>query len=256
MESTRWLSSRKLALVNCVVGIPALLAGVRNSLVLRSLPSPMGPWQLTAILAPGILVPGILFLFYFAFYRDGGPLRITTRFRWLALSGAVGFTIFFAIDMPWAIRLAGPWRGASVLDLVQPWSIWHLSGLLSELANLAHVLLLIALFREASDDIPQEWTPSRFLRIATAAAAIVWGLWVAYNLLALIVTPLSYFTMRKYVLEAGRTPPSLASYIYHNVRGFFSQACLVVAPIIVFKSLPRHSREKSGNEYLVTGFPD
>lgn len=186
--------------------------------------------------------------FYFALYRNQSALRIPKRLRLLALLAAFIISGFVVIELPNWIRSLSQygaaistldWRAGAttVLIFVQdPRTIGQLSTVFAEFANIAYVLLLIALFRQQSDPPDTEAPTSRLLNRATKAAVIASGLIVFAVLLVLLLTPYTFYTLRKYALQIGRTPPAFLDLFLRQLRTTLQQACLFAAPYIVYRS--------------------
>ncbi len=115
-------------------------------------------------------------------------------------------------------------------------TISQVSIVLGELSSLAYILLLLAFFHRANShrsteaDVPV----SGLLRFVTKLALVAWGLWVAFNLVRLCLTPYAYLQLRSAALQIGRRPPQLGSLMADAIRTLLDQACLFMAPYIVY----------------------
>ncbi len=144
----------------------------------------------------------ILPLFYFALSRHDGTLRFSKHARFACIVGAIAGVIVMAAGLP-------EW-----LDTSRP-AATTVKMLLSDFATLACVLLLIALFRQTTGPCDPI---SRLLSVMTRVAVIAGGIWMAFNLVALILRP-------------GRGA----------IRTVLEQACLFTAPYVVYSGAPRRS---------------
>ena len=169
------------------------LAGITCAAIVASLPIPM--WIATrAMLATpsahsasgwtAIVVAyafsAILPVFYFALSREGsrdaGTPRLPERFRAVSLAGAIAGGIVIAAGVP-------EWLEVSSFDLTA------LRMLLSDLANFACTLLLVAFYRGPGGVPETDVPPSDLLRGITRVAVFAGGIWFIFNLLGLALTP-------------------------------------------------------------------
>jgi hypothetical protein len=65
---------------------------------------------------------------------------------------------------------------------------------------------------------------------------LTWGVWVAFNLLRVLALPYVYSQTRHYLISIGHDRPIFADMAKEVVPAFLSQACLWVAPYIVYRS--------------------
>ena len=124
-----------------------------------------------------------------------------------------------------------------------PWTINYGSTLRAGFSDLSYILLLIALSRQATDTSSADVPNSRLLRLVTKVAVIAWGIWLAFNLVRVVLTPYSYSQLRNYALQDGVTPPKLANAMVDAIRTLLSQDCLFTAPYVVYKGRRRQSSE-------------
>jgi hypothetical protein len=108
-------------------------------------------------------------------------------------------------------------------------------------------LLLFAFSRQSDDesfaraDVPA----SGFLRFVTKAAFILYGIWVAFNLFRVVATPFIHSLLEHLTLKGGRTPPPLSRTMLEVIQMALTQACLFIAPYVVYKSLrPKESSDE------------
>lgn len=249
---TFWFADiRKAALIACIVGVLGVLMpgwNATQAMVALESTHPLWKWWIIPCIVLLYLFLASLPVFCFALYRNEGTLRFPKRLRLLSLAAAFVFSIMVALGLPeWIASLRPYWTAMKTLDwrigatgiltaARDPRTISHFSTMLGEFSNLAYILLLIALFRHTSDESYQGVPVSRLLSFVTKVAVIAWGLWLAFILLTLVVTPYSYFQLRNYALQIGRTPPQLGGMVARNIRSLLDQACLFVAPYTVYKS--------------------
>jgi hypothetical protein len=80
---------------------------------------------------------------------------------------------------------------------------------------------------------------SGFLRRVTKVALVLYGIWVAFNLVRVVVTPFNYSHLRIVALQTGRRPPQLGHMMLEVIQMLLSQACLFIAPYVVYNSWSR-----------------
>ncbi len=175
-------------------------------------------------------------LFYFALYRNRGTLRFPKNLRLLSLITAIVFGSYAAWDS---------WRWALAPD---PRTIHHVGIFLGECSNLAYVLLLVTLFRQSSDELSgrADVFASRPLRLITKIVVIVWGIWVAFNVLKLAAIPILYPLLQSIALRTRRAPPRLELWVFENAQMLLTQACLSVAPYVIYNSWRRLNEAQDG----------
>jgi hypothetical protein len=210
---SRFLDIRKTALVACVAGIWGSVIPVWQAVTSAR---PLWMWWMTPLM---FFFSAILPVFCFALYRSEGTLCFPKHLRLLSLAAALALGIIVAADMSGLIGSVGPREYTSVLTAApEPWPIARVVTLLTEFSNLPFILLLIALSREATDKPSADVPASRLLSIVTKVAVVGWGLWVAFNLVRVVLTPYTYFELRNYALQIGRTPPHLADMMADAIR--------------------------------------
>ncbi len=160
---------------------------MRNALG-ASAPHPAVQWA-TIVLA--WLFAAILPLFYFALWRSEGNLRIARPLRWVSLTGAAAGCIVVGTSFP----------------------VTTLRTTFSDLATLSCVVLLIVIFRHADETTGR---PMSFLRLMSWVAILGGAIWLAFNVLAMVVRP-----------SEG------------TVKTVLEQACLFTAPLMVFAAAAR-----------------
>jgi len=146
-------------------------------------------------------------VFYFTLYRNRGVLHYSKHLRRLGLMAALVFGAMVAIGLP--DRIESPRPLAAALDLF---------------SNLAYILFLIALFRQADAEPSSGTSVSRPLRVAAKVVVIVDGLWVAYN--------------------AVQFPAHLQTGAWQSTRTLLNQVCLFIGPYIVYRAVIRNGKPK------------
>jgi hypothetical protein len=104
-------------------------------------------------------------------------------------------------------------------------------------------LLLVAFCRQSGDEsfAPADMQASKFLRFVTKAAVILYGIWVAFNLFRVVVTPFTHALLQRLALKGGRTPPPLSRMMLDVIQMVLTQACLFIAPYVVYNSWLRRT---------------
>jgi hypothetical protein len=189
-------------------------------------------WAIAATVL-SYLLSAILPVFYFSLYRNDGIPRLSKRLRLLSLAGALAGGIVVAAGLSvWLETFSHAFR---------PY-LTTLKMLLSDFVNLACILLLIAFFRQASDEPHAAVSISRLLRFVTRAALIAGGLWFTFNLLRLALTPYVYHQLENQALQIGVRPPQTeADMTMGAIRTLLEQIFLFTAPFIVYKSALRRA---------------
>ena len=198
------------------------------------------------------LFTGILPLFFLALYRNEGTLRFPKSIRVCSLVTALVFGFLVVLDLwEWIGSLSSYWAAMNLVDWKSgatsvvaaarnPQTIGEASALLSEVENFAYILLLLVFWRQTDDESSDVEVPvSRLLSFVTKVALIAYGLWVAFNLTRIAVTPYFYFQLRNAALGTGRQPRPFELVMANTLRMFLEQACLFMAPYIVFNGWRR-----------------
>jgi hypothetical protein len=231
-----FLDLRKASLAAFILTVLALAGPLWTYLrtILGTGPArPHMPPLAIAVLAVGLLCLPILPLFYFALYRDGFGLPVSARLRALSLAAAIVLSALVAMQL--AATLA-PGPGGSVLTGAESsWTAVRLFTLLAGVAEYGAVFPLLALWRRPDDD-SEPVPPTKFVRVTTQVAVAVFGAWVAFNLMRLVLIPLTQSLVRDAYLQAGRTPPGFGEIVAEALRALLEQACLLAAPYVVWRA--------------------
>jgi hypothetical protein len=121
------------------------------------------------------------------------------------------------------------------------WTISQAPTILNALSLFAFILLLLAFSRQPNRECSADAIVpvSSLPRITTKVALVAWGVWVAWNVVRLCLTPYSYFQLRNFALQLGRQPPQLGAMMTDITRTLLEQACLFMGPYIVYNAWPR-----------------
>ena len=249
-----WFTTvRKAALIACIAAVLDLLipgsTAIRSMLATASTQSSSTWWALP-VSSFTVLFSAIQAVFLFALYRNEEPLRLTERMRLLSLAAAAILGVIVALELPrWIVSL-GPYltamkrvdwtSGATSLGMAvrDPGTVRVAAALLSLFSNLAVFLLLIALFREAGHTPIADAPVSPLLGVMAKMAVIVWGLWLAFNLLRLVLTPYSHSQLRDYAIQTGQSPPALGDMMAEAIRTLLITACVFTVPYVIYKRRP------------------
>lgn len=162
--------------------------------------------------------------FYFAVFRSEGNFQFPKRFRLLAFTGIGCLGLFEGGSFQWLITTVTPrWPGAAGLDPV-----------LTEVANAAPILLLVAFVCCSDNDVDGDVPDSRELRIATKAAVLTYGLFFGYLLFCLVAVPLGYPLMRSLFRQSGMPIEPLGPWLSRLFLEALSSGGLLAAPYIVY----------------------
>jgi len=240
---TIWFTDvRKIAFITFVTSLLGLLIPGWNStqeMIGLESTHPQSKLWMTPMLVLGYLVTATMPMFYFALFRNEGTLHLPRRFRPLALVGILGLGLYMAVGLSEVIKILRPLWTETKLFEGRSGATSGAGAVFAELSNLAAILLLIAFFRQAIDRPHAEIPVSRLLSIATKAAVIAFGLWSAFNVVRLVLSPLVYSQLRNYALQVGREPPQFGSILAEVIPAVLASTGLFIAPYIVYKSQAR-----------------
>ena len=160
----------------------------------------------------------ILPLFYFALVRDPGNMRFPRYLRKLALVAAIAGSIVVVLRLQAA---GAPWNWPSVIGL---------------LGNAAYLLVLLVISHQPVNLPGPQGPPSIFLVRITKVAVMVWGAWVAFQLVRLAMVASTYGQLTQLASQVGRAAPERQAMIVDVILTFGSQSALLAAPFIVWRS--------------------
>ncbi len=109
----------------------------------------------------------------------------------------------------------------------------------------------VAFFQNSRDESDAELSVSTLLARVTDVVVKVWVVWLAINLLRVIMMPVIYVQLRDYALRAGGNPPELSAMIFDAIRMLTVQSCLFIAPFVVYRS--RHASKRHEHEQAQEG---
>jgi hypothetical protein len=209
---------RRAALITCIASVIVLVTslwdGARRTAALGVTGS---QWWVIPAFALLTLFSAIMPVFYFAMYRYEGAMRFPRPLRKLALGAAVTLGIVTALRSP-------AWAGS-----------WNPSSIAIHLGNFTCILLLVAMSRDAVGE-PSAQGASNFLSVVTKVAVVTWSVWVAFQLVRLAIVQFTYPSLKTCAYQVGRTPPRLRDMAMDVILTFLSQASLLTAPYIVWRS--------------------
>jgi hypothetical protein len=113
---------------------------------------------------------------------------------------------------------------------------WNWNSVLALVANGGYILLLVAMSRDIPDELSEPISVSRLLAAITKLAVIAWGLWVAFQFVRLTIVALTYGQVKQIAFQVGHDAPPLRDMLKDVTLTLFSQAGLLAAPYIVWRS--------------------
>jgi hypothetical protein len=160
----------------------------------------------------------IMPLFYFALARDEGSMRFPRYLRKVALVAALSGGIVAVLRLQAARE---PWNWSSVIGL---------------LGTVGSLLLLLVISLQRLEPPHSQVPPSTFLVRTTRVAVVVWGAWVAFQFVRLAITASTYGQVTQIAAQVGRAAPARQDMMLDVILTFGSQAALLAAPFIVWRS--------------------
>lgn len=241
--SSWFVDIRKAALIACVGTVLGLLIPTWNLThsMLATASARGQEWWIPIVVLMS-LFSLIMPAFYFAAYRNKGSLQLSNLVRLWSLTAAIVWGTLVAMGLPKVIESFSSRGDESVLSATRVhWTTGDVSILLGQLSNFTCILLLIALYRHASDEAEPADPVSRLLRIMTRVAVIGGGLCVALYLVRLLEIPYFYLHLRDYGMQ-NRRIPRLQDALAREIRNVLMQACAFAAPFIVWRGIPRAAK--------------
>jgi len=107
------------------------------------------------------------------------------------------------------------------------------------LSSAAIIFMMIAVCRHVDEEPDASAPASKFFRVVTRVAVIAWGIWVAFNLCRLVLTPYWYATIPGVAFPVGRTPPPFRDAVAAAARMLLSQASLFIGPYVIWRGSSR-----------------
>jgi len=241
------IAIRKAALFACITAALSTLIPLWNGVMM------MGAAALTRPLDFGLVALALLAtcttpVFTFALYRNEGTLHFPKQLRLLAIGAAASMALLLVLSLPPWFRSLGPY--VSALKTVHwtaglfvywyvaldPRTIYQVSTLLAEVSNLAIILLLLSFYRY-DEGSRSGAAVSRFLRVATRTAVVIWGIWLGFNLIRGLLAPYTLIQLRNYAAQMRRPAPEAVTVVGELLKTMLSAACLFCVPYIVSRSL-------------------
>ena len=175
-------------------------------------------WFILPAILGAICFGALMPAFYFALSRDPGPMRFSRGLRKLAFAAAA------------TICIAGAIRAGA-----DPRITWYSApGLLSWAC---YIVLLVTMSREGPEENAAETPPPQDLLVGlTKITVLLWGLWVAFQFVRIIGVVFTYSEVERIALRVRRAPPTLRAMPMDVVLALLSQASLLAAPYIVWRS--------------------
>jgi hypothetical protein len=251
-----WFANiRNAALVACLASILGSLIPVWNvtQILLATRSANAQQWAATLLsVAFAYLFAAILPVFLFTLYRSSGTLHVSESIRSISIAAAIALGMTVAADtfdwirFAWPYLTAGSRLGGVLSESQAPTAMGQISLLLNLFSSLAFIPLLVAFYRQPSDQAEAEVPVSKSLRVVTTVTVIAWGLLVVFSLVRLVLTPYTYVQLRDVALHYGRTPPALIGLMTTAFRIVVSQACLFAAPFFVYRCLRRQGPAVDG----------
>jgi hypothetical protein len=241
---------KRAALVACIAMVLGVVIPMWNSTrQMLALESNIGMLGVIAAILVGYAFTAIVPLFCFALFRNEGDLLVSRNRQWLALAAAAGIGILAVAAIPgWS----GSFRGGSALDSgARPWTIIDTSTALGQVANLAYILLLVALSRLAGDRSSERGIAvSSLLRLFTKIAVIAGGIVAVACVVGVAATPWLYSYIRGRSLEMGYSNArwTLSQFALDRVRTALTVISVYVAPFLVW----RGSQARGASDYNST----
>jgi hypothetical protein len=232
---------RRAALIACIASILSLLIPVWNAAQqIRAVGSVYPRWWIAPVAVMTVLFFAILPVFYFALYRSEGTLRFSRRLRLLAIAAALVLGLNLGVDLPAWIGSLGREGTSSVLIPERGnWTLGDMSTVFGFLSSAAIIFMMIAVCRHVDEEPDASAPASKFFRVVTRVAVIAWGIWVAFNLCRLVLTPYWYATIPGVAFPVGRTPPPFRDAVAAAARMLLSQASLFIGPYVIWRGSSR-----------------
>ena len=201
------------------------------------------------LVAIALLTTCIMPVFTFALYRNHGPLHFPRQVRLLALGAALSLGLLLILSLPqWlgllaayfsALRTVRWSTGAIAIWSVlrDPRTIYHVTTLLAEVSGVGMILLLVSFYRYKDEDTGSAIEVSKFLRVATRTAVVIWGIWLGFNIIRGLLAPYTYIQLRNIAAQTRRPAPEAITVVGELLKTMLSAACLFCVPYVVSRSL-------------------
>ena len=141
-------------------------------------------------------------VFFFALYRNRGAFCIPKRLRQLSLAAAIILGVFVVAEL--RVEYLDPdFAAREGFSDSTARTVSHIVSLLGPISNATVALLLISFFLQADHGPAVDDTRSQFLDQATKVAVICYGIWLAFLVIRLLLTPYTYSTLKDFALQNG-----------------------------------------------------
>jgi hypothetical protein len=223
-----------VACIACVLAVAIPMWNFTRRML--ALESSIGLLIAIAGIVVGYGFTAIVPLFYFALYRKG-DVPVSPNMRWISMTAATVIGILALTAMPgWIASFS--W-GDSVLDTTpRPWTISDTSTLLSFIADLAGILLLVALFRLAGDGPSESGVAiPKLLRLLTKIAVIAGGIVAVGCVVGLAATPWVYSYIRDWSSKTGSSNAlwTFSRLAEDRIRAALTVMSAYAAPFVIWQ---------------------
>jgi hypothetical protein len=241
-SAAAWFTDlRTIAFLNFVVSVSGLVAPIwraTQSMAAMESTRPQSKFWIIATMVLALLMTVVMPLFCFALFRNDGVLYFPRSIRPLAMTGVFSFVACVETTLPEVIRsLSLYWVQAHASGLSGVRSVSATAeALLGEFSNAVFILLLVAFYRQADDESLTDAEISRLLEITSKVALVAMGLWLGFNVIRLLLSPLGYSQLRDYAQRVGKPTPKFGRMVAEIIPALTSSLGFLMAPYIVYKS--------------------
>ena len=197
--------------------------------------SPAEPeWWLILMISAGLIAGAVLPVFFFSLYRYRGALFIPPKTRRVGLLAAILLSLLMAANLRLELLdLAFASHGG----LLHPkdWVIGHAVGLIGLISDAALILLLLSFYFHRDRESHADDAHEHLLDQTTKIAVILYGLFLAFLAVRILVSPLVYSSFKEVALQSGRALPPYLAMLGEELHDFATQACVFAAPYVIFR---------------------
>jgi hypothetical protein len=252
-----WSNIGTIALTNCIATVLSLLIPLWK-LTQQATVRPLTAWITVPMILITCLFAAIMPVFYYGLYRNERRLQFSKGLRQLSMVAAVVLGLLAAWGLSDFTRsLSSYWSLISLLDIrsgatimraiaLDPRTITQVENLLGQCATFAYLFLLLAFIRPSLQETSADTQLPASLSFGplTKLTVIVQSLVVAFFIVRLVAMPFIHAYLQTLASKGVRTWP-LGPWMLQNSQMLLTQACLFVAPYVVYKSRSR-SEEVAG----------
>ncbi len=239
-STTFWLIDiRKVALA---AGVAETLSGVisisrfqRQSLI----NAVSGSLLFSLWILAALFIAGALLAFLFMLSRSEGVPGISQVLGWLALGAAFLRALLTAPSFLAWIGSLGAHSSSVLFASAHRWTLGDATAAFDQFSNLASIWLLVAFFYSSRRALVDDVSISTSLGIVALVAAASWALWISGQV---VLNAYQCFAQWDYFLKHGLTQAQMISISIRSFQHLLTQATTVVAPFIIYKSMPRLDR--------------